>query len=196
MSAIIFLLTRMLFKRKSLQITLVLLIGLIGLFLTLSYQNFLYLQSQNISQLSVYNEIIKPLSGLVLFAQLITIGLASSLLKPYFYSQGQQGLFLHSGLRNISLMSANFLAVFLFSLIPIVYFLIICLTLILNSDIDIRLIISTVVALLSASILFSLYLLAVTLRYKKTLVAWLASVIFLLGLFVIDDYLRDRKSVV
>ena len=88
-------------------------------------------------------------------------------------------------------MSATFLAVFLFSLIPIVYFLIICLTLILNSDIDIRLIISTVVALLSASILFSLYLLAVTLRYKKTLVAWLASVIFLLGLFVIDDYLRN-----
>jgi len=193
MKAVIYLLTRTLFKRKSLQITLILSITLIGLFLTLSYQNFLYLQSQNISQLSVYNEIIKPLSGLVLLSQLIIIGLVSSLIKPYFSSQGQQGLFLHSGLRDISLMSINFLVVFLFSLIPLAYFLVVCFALILNSEVDIWLVISTVAALIAASVLFGNYLLAITLHYKKTLVAWLVAMSSLLVLFILDDYIRNSQ---
>jgi len=193
MKAIISHLVRMLFRRKSLQITLVLCFVLIGFFLTLSYQNFLYLQSQNISQLSVFNEIIKPLSGLTLFAQLMIIGLASSLIKPYFFSQGQQGLFLHSGLKDISLIGANFSVVFLFSLIPLGYFLLICSFLLFNSEVDVRLILSSVIALLAASVLFSLYLLAVTVQFKKTLVAWLAAMSLLLILFVFDDYIRNSE---
>jgi len=193
MNEIISLLIKMLFNRKSLQITLVLLIALIGLFLTLSYQNFLYLQSQNISQLSVFNEIIKPLSGLVLLAQLIIIGLVSSLIKPYFSSQGQQGLFIHSGLRDISLMGINFLVVFLFSLIPLAYFLIVCFFLLLNSEVDFQLVLSTSAALLMASLLFGVFILAITLQHKKILVAWLMAMSSLLILFVFDDYLRNSQ---
>ncbi len=183
-----------LFKRKNLQFSILIVFVAIGIFSTLSYHNFLYLQAQNISQLSVFNEIIKPLSGLVLLAQLFLMSMAASQLTPYSYSCGQQGLLLHSTLSNSGLIWVNFLLVVIFSLIALGYFFLVCFCYFLLSDIDGWLIVSTAAGLLFGGLLFGLLILSVSLQLKKSLTALVLSLSVVVVVFGLDEYLRNHLS--
>lgn len=181
-----------LFKRKSLQISILFATLAIGIFATLSYQNFLYLQAQNISQLSLFNEIIKPLSGLVLLAQLFLISIAASQLTPYFNERGQQGLMRHANFSNHSLIGINIAILSIFSLIPFAYFCLISISYLQISDIDGWLIVSTSIALIVGGFLFSLVILAVTFSIKKPLTALIFSLCSILIVFGLDEFLRNQ----
>ncbi len=192
MRTIIFQIVSNLLKRKSLQISILLVIITIGIFSTLSYQNFLYLQAQNISQLSLFNETIKPLSGLVLLAQLFLISMAASQLTPYFNDRGQQGLMQHSTFSNGALIWICFAVLGVFSLIPLGYFCLIGASYLQISDIDGWLIVSTSLALLVGCFLFSLLILSVTFPLRKTLTALVFSFSIILLIFGVDEYFRNQ----
>ena len=192
MTQVIFQLFSNLFKRKSLQISILIVMLAIGIFATLSYQNFLYLQAQNISQLSVFNEIIKPLSGLVLLAQLFIISIAASQLTPYLNDRGQQGLMRHANFSNHSLIGINLAVLSIFSLIPFAYFYLISFSYLQISDIDGWLIVSTSIALIVGGFLFSLLILAVTFFIKKPLTALIFSLCSILIVFGLDEFLRNQ----
>jgi hypothetical protein len=194
MSSLIFQLLANLFKRKSLQLSILMVFIAIGVFSTLSYQNFLYLQAQNISQLSVFNEIIKPLSGLVLLAQLFLMSMTASQLTPYYCSRGQQGLLLHSTLSNSGVIWVNFLLVIIVSLIALGYFFLVCFCYFLLSEIDGWLIVSTTAGLLLGSLLFGLLILSVSLHLKKSLTALVLTMSVVIVVFGLDEYLRNHLS--
>lgn len=192
MRQVIFQLFSNLLKRKSLQISILITILAIGIFATLSYQNFLYLQAQNISQLSLFNEIIKPLSGLVLLAQLFLVSIVASQLTPYFSDRGQQGLMRHANFSSHSLIGINVVVLSFFNLIPFAYFCLICFSYLQISDIDGWLVVSTGFALIAGGVLFSLLILLVTLFIKKPLTALIFSLCSILLVFGLDEFLRNQ----
>lgn len=194
MIALIRQLSLSLFKRKILQLSILVSILAIGIFSTLSYQNFLYLQAQNISMLSAFNEILKPLSGLVLLTQLFLISMASSQLAPYFRARGQQGLILHSALSNLKLTLSYFWVVFIIGFLPAGYFLLIGLSYLLSSELDIRLLLSTSFALLVGNLIFSPLILSVSLYFKKPLTAFVICMSLILVIFAIDEFLRNQPN--
>ena len=188
-----FILANYLMRRGSVLFVLILSLILIGLFTSLSYQNFLHLQAQNLSQLSIHNEIIKPLSGLTLLTQLIVISVSVSLLYPYFSGKGQRGVLSHSSLSNVSLFRVLFRAVFMLSLFPIVYFLLVYLSLLVASQIDLRLAITSIVSLVLASALFTCIALSISFRVDKVLLSLVIIVSFIFSLVALDEYLRNSK---
>ena len=133
--------------RKSVQIVLLLCFVTLGVFTALSYQNFLYLQAQNISQLSVYNEVIKPLTGLVLLFQLLVVSLISSQIIPSLREKGQQGVLVLSCLSNSQLVGSILSIVLLFGMLPLVYFLLISFFYLSVSSVDNYLVIACSVSL-------------------------------------------------
>jgi len=180
-----------LLRRKSTQVTLLLTFVGIGVFATLSYQNFFYLQAQNIDQLSVFNEILKPLSGLVLVAQILIIIIASSQLMPNFHERGQQGLVLNSPLSNTSIAVALVSSVFILSLLPHAYFILISFCFYLSSDLDGWLLTTTSVVLIAGSLLYGFVSVAVSLFFEKTLTAMIFVIGAMLLLFGVDELLRS-----
>ena len=193
MRSIIYQLLANLFKRRNIQVSLLLAFVAIGIFSTLSYQNFFYLQAQNIDQLSVFNEILKPLSGLVLVTQILMISIATSQLLPNFFERGQQSLVLNSSLSNISLSLTLVFTVLVFSLIPLCYFLLVGFGYYLSSYLDGWLLVTTSLALFLGSLLYALLLVAVSLLFKKTLSAMIFTITITLLLFGIDEFLRTEK---
>ncbi|MDQ7049545.1 MAG: hypothetical protein Q9M92_08380 [Enterobacterales bacterium] len=76
---------KQLLKQKSIQWSLLIAFLMMGYFSRTLYQSFLYLQAQNISQLSLFNEIIKPLAGLALIVILyLNIIIASNFFPSFF----------------------------------------------------------------------------------------------------------------
>lgn len=181
-------------SRMSLQILLLLSLICIGLFTALTYQNFLYLQAQNISRLSVYNEVIKPLTGLVLLFQLLIVVLSSSQLIPYFRSRGQVGILLHSCLSNLRLAVCFLLTVLLFSIVPLLYFLLISFYYLSVSSIDWTLILTSSIAMLSGVILFAPLAIAMTSIFNKALIASLLSLTVIVCIIILDEVIRTSSS--
>jgi len=184
-----------LIRRKSLQILLLVAIVSLGTFTALTYQNFLYLQAQNISQLSVYNEIIKPLVGLVFVFQLLMISLTASQLIPYFRAQGQQGLIFHSALSSNKVTGSLLLTIALFGFIPVAYFLLIALFYFLITAIDINLILTSLIALIAGLLLMTCAALSTSAMFRKSILALLMSVFSLAILFLIDEFIRTNTSI-
>ncbi len=108
----------------------------IGFFIRYSYLKFLYLQAQNISLLSVFNEIIVPLIGLCLFMQIFTASLASAFILPVFSVSGQASLFHLSALSTLNKLKVLFFSIFSFTLIPVLLVLMTVVILSFYSSID------------------------------------------------------------
>jgi len=68
---------RLLLRRKSSLLGLLATTVCLGIFTRLGYQQFLYLQAQNISDLSVFNEVILPLAGLTMLVPVLLMGVKS-----------------------------------------------------------------------------------------------------------------------
>ncbi len=179
-----------LFDRKSIQLlTLVSMVSL-GAFTALTYQSFLYLQSQNISQLSLYNEVVKPLVGLALIFQILLICMASSLTTPYLKSKGQLGIVIHSPIKDLKLFTQLYLAILVFGFIPLINYLLIAIFYYCFSDIDLALIVSSSVALFASLLLYSALVLAIALMVKNNILALLLSLTGVFIFIALDELLR------
>ena len=185
------LLTKNLLSRKSIALAVIASTVLIGAFSSLSYRQFLYLQSQNISQLSVFNEVIQPLAGLVLLLQLITLCIASSLLVPHLTAQGQRSVLANASITAGRRLLIFGLPVFLVSLLPLFYFLLIAATYWLVSDLDGWLLISTSAGLVAASCFFCVVAVAVSFLLRTPLIALLVSIFISALILLFDEWLRN-----
>ncbi len=183
-----------LLKRKSVLLTVLTTLIAIGIFSSLSYQNFLYLQAQNISQLSVFNEVIKPLSGLIFLAQLIIISLVSSQLMPYLCTRGQNNILLHSSLSNSRFIYCLFFVIFIFSLMPLFYFFLISLSYLAISNIDALLLLTNFTSLLFGNILFIFFALPFSLLFKKGISSFILVMAVMISALLIDESLRHQSD--
>ncbi len=186
--------TQQLMRQKSTQWSLLISFLTLGLFTALGYQSFIYLQAQNISQLSLYNEVIKPLAGLALISILLVALLSASQIYPYFSARGQQGLWLHSSIKSHRLVKELLLALFKISLIPVVYFALILLVFRIYSPIDSSLLLSSSLGLLLVSLLFSSLLVGLGFLIPKRLNMLLLSGLILMLIFVFDAYLLQHPG--
>jgi hypothetical protein len=190
----VLLLTKILLARNSVRLSLLSVLLILGIFSGLSYQQFLFLQGQNISQLSVFNEVIQPLSGLALMLQLIMMCIAGALLLPHFSAKGQQGVIVHSACSNSSMALSLIIPIIVIGALPLIYFIIVATSFWLVSDLDSWLLISTVFGLFSAGVLFSVVITAVCIRVKGTLIALLSSVLLVGLVLAIDEWLRSYAN--
>jgi hypothetical protein len=181
-------------RRKSVQVFLVASMISIGAFCALSYQGFLYLQSQNISQLSVYNEIIKPLVGLVFVLQVILMCLVASLMTPYLSSRGQLGIVVHSSLSDCQLLLSLLSSLLFFALLPVIFLLLICCFLASVSQIDLNLITTSTLGLVAGMLFYATAILTISLLVKNNIMALLVSLITVVLMLAIDEILRVTSS--
>ncbi len=179
-----------LFDRKSMQVLILVSIISLGAFTALTYQNFLYLQSQNISQLSLYNEVVKPLVGLALMFQILLMGMACSLTTPYFKSKGQVGMVVHSPINDLKLFIKLYLTVLTFGFIPLINYLLIAIFYYCFSEIDFALIVSSSSALIASLLLYSALIITIALFVKNNILALLLSLTGVFIFIVLDELLR------
>jgi hypothetical protein len=177
---------RLIWRKKSSFIGLLLVTLILGLFSRLSYQQFLFLQAQNISNLSVFNEILVPLAGLTVICQLLISLLVSVQLVPSFFASGQFSLLQQANLHPLKLLSSYISSVIFYALWPLFVFLMICLVLASVSDIDMGRLGITVFGLFIINLVVSLVVLAVNISAKKTLLAFIQSVLVLAIIIVTE----------
>ena len=174
-------------RKPSIQLVIIFSLLAIGIFTSLSYSNFLHLQAQNIDKLSVFNEILKPLSGMVLLLSLITGIVTASQLLPYFFSKGQQSI-----LQQMSLNKLQFFVLITklnlkFILIPFFYFLMISLFIAYNSDLDLFLLLTTYGFLLLGILLYTLPILTISLNSKNVISSMLISFFAIILMVSLDQ---------
>ncbi len=168
-------LSKQFWERPNVQLVIVFSLLAIGIFTSLSYSNFLHLQAQNIDKLSVFNEIIKPLSGMTLLICLIVGIVTASQIIPYFFSKGQQSI-----IQQMSLTKLQFFVLILklnlkFIFVPFFYFVIISLFIEFNSDLDLLLFFTVCGFLLLGILLYALAILTISLNSKNVVFSILIS---------------------
>lgn len=173
--------------KPSIQLSIVFSLLAIGVFTSLSYSNFLHLQAQNIDKLSVFNEIIKPLSGVTLLLSLIVGIVTTSQLVPYFFSKGQQSV-----LQQMSLTTTRFFVLIVklnlkFVLIPLLYFVTIVLFIELNSDLDFLLFLTISIVLILGIFLYLLIALSISLNSKKVVFSLLVALVAIILIISLDQ---------
>ncbi|WP_196138827.1 hypothetical protein [Aliikangiella sp. G2MR2-5] len=136
MRSLIPIFTRMASRHWSYWLTLVLCFLAIGGFSRLSYQNFLHLQAQNIDRLSVFNEVLLPLAGIVILMLILMSIVSVCLILPQLELKGHSFLVIHSPLTSSRLIGELLLASLRLSLWPLVYAALIFLIIFWHSEID------------------------------------------------------------
>ena len=122
-----------------------------------SFDNFLFLQSQSISGLSVFNEVLIPLAGLTVLLQIVTSSLYCALLTSDFDQAGQGFLIKLSSCDPSRIVISFFWAISRYSLIYIAIFIGIVLTLASLTNFDWLRVISLLLGMLLAVISLLVY---------------------------------------
>lgn len=177
---------KLIWRRKSSLLGLLAVTCSLGIFARLGYQQFLYLQAQNISGLSVFNEMIVPLAGLTIACQMLMSLLVSVQLSPGFHASNQANILQQAGIKPGKLLLAFIFPVFSFGLWPLINFLLICFVLALYSDIELSRLGLTSSGLFLINGIVSLIILMVCLRANRILLAIIQSVLAIAALLVIE----------
>jgi len=178
-------------SRRSVQFFVLISITAIGIFATLNYQNFLNLQAQNISQLSVYNQIFKPLSGLTLLTQILLGSMVASQIVPSLFERGQQGIVIHTSQQPSSFVLICMQLVLVISFIPLAYFALIAAVFMLASPLDIALLASDFIGLFIGGFLFGTIAVAVSLLLRRTLISLVVCVLAVIVVLILDEMARN-----
>ncbi|MGB0495173.1 MAG: hypothetical protein ACPGJI_02370, partial [Kangiellaceae bacterium] len=176
-----------LFQRQSIQITLFISFLAIGVFSSLAYDNFLHLQAQNLDKLSVYNEIVKPLVGVIFLFALIVGMICSSYFIPYLHSRGHKSILQQSSLSIIQIAWLMLKLTFVFIALPIVYFVSIVLFIGIYSELNFHILVLNVASLTLGILLFLLATFSVNLKSKSVMISILASSILIVLIVSLDQ---------
>ncbi len=188
---------KLIWLRKTTLLILLLNACILGFFARLGYQQFIYLQAQNISGLSVFNEIILPLAGLTIACQLLMSLLVAAQLTPSFYLAGQANLLQQSSLAIQRISISLFLPVMLFGLWPLFNFCWISFLFIFYSDIDLSRLSLVILGLFLINSISSLIIFIASLRAKNLLIALLQSIVVIGTLLLIEisvSYVQTNAS--
>jgi len=173
-------LTKLIWRKKSTLLGLLIVTLALGVFVRFNYQQFLYLQAQNISHLSVFNEIILPFAGLTVVCQLAVSLLVSVQLIPGFFASGQFSLLQQANLHPLRLLFSYLSAVLVFSLSPLIIFSVICSVLLSVSEIDLARLCITLAGLFIINLIVTQIILAVCINAKGMLLAIIQSISMML----------------
>ena len=187
---------KQLLQQKSIQWSLLIGLLLMGYFSRTLYQNFLYLQAQNMSQLSLFNEIIKPLAGLALIILLFLNILIASHLYPSFFARGQHSLLLNTSLSSAQLARQLIFSLFKINLLPLAFFFLILLAYWFYSPVNMLLLLTTSLALIFASVLFSMISLIMSFAIGKRLIMLVATSFLIILIFMLDAYLIQQPKLI
>ena len=173
-------------RRMTTLLSIVLVSVAIGLFARVSYQQFLYLQGQNIDRLSVFNEFILPLSGLVLFLQIFMIITTQVQILPQLASRNLTPLISHSSLSAYQLFKGVLFPSLIISLWPWVIFVAIVTMLSTVSELDLARILTIFAGLLVIHIVVSFIVIALCWRSKNQLLSITLSITLVFGLLIVE----------
>jgi len=163
----------------------------IGFFAKVSYQQFIYLQAQNISDLSVFNEIIYPLAGLTLICQITLSLLISVQLIPTFVASGQGTLIQQSSVETSTLLFSLLTPILAYSLWPLLNLILISFVLDSLTNIDLFRLGVMLLGLIFIGFICSGVILAICLKARGVLLAALQSSFALVVLLVIEISIKE-----
>lgn len=136
-----------------------------------SYQQFMFLQAQNMSSLSVFDEIIIPLVGLCLLCQLIIIVFTSVQLIPNLKQLSQAFLINQASISRVKVLSSLIKPVFGLALLPLLYFMLIAVVFDRYTELDWGRLIPTICGLLLITGVYSFIVMSVCLLCRRMLMA-------------------------
>ena len=159
-------------------------------FAKLSIDSFRFLQAQNISGLSVFNEVVLPLAGLTLIVQLIFCLFIASIFFPSFRQLGQFSQVIQSSLsvRQWSLVSLK--ALLQLSYWPLIVFSVVVVWLEFHTTLDWMRLLTTLVGISAIWLICSLIFLSISLHSSSPLKAFLAGLLFIGLVLCLDTLFR------
>ncbi len=164
-------LLKLLLRSKSVLLGVLLSTLSLGIFSRLGYQNFLYLQAQNLSNLSVFNEIILPLSGLAIVCQITISILVSVHLYPQFSMVRQTSILSQSSIPRFRLLITSFIPFVVIACWPLINFIFISLVLNLSTELDSARLLLTSFGLLLVLISSALLIYSICVNLRRVLFA-------------------------
>ena len=185
---------KMIWQKKSTLLLLIFVSLSMGLLTSVGYQNFLYLQAQNISGLSVFNELIVPLAGWNLFLLMMVNVITLLPLLPGLRMNNQHNLLVQSALTPFERFWSIYKPVFLLSLWSIVNLLLITIILSIYSNIDWQRLVLVISGLVIINWLTGMLALLACLQCHKLITAILASLAVIFALFGLDSYIYTSTS--
>ncbi|WP_185964360.1 Gldg family protein [Aliikangiella marina] len=180
-------LTRLLWRSPSVIITLVAVLVAMGFFTRLSYQQFLFLQAQNLSSLSVFNEVIMPLAGLTLISQLLVGIIASVQLMPRLVQLGQSFLIYQAGIPPLQSYLILVFPIIIISFIPWLFFLLISIHIDFASQLDTLRLLVAAIGLISVGLVGVMVVVCCNFVASRVLTGLLLSTILVATLLSFDS---------
>lgn len=177
---------KLVWRRKTTLLGLLASSVFLGLFARYSFQQFLYLQAQNMSGLSVFNEVVIPLAGLTLLLQICVSLFVTLPLFPGFVIAQQASLLQQSSLSPSKRLTAIIQPVLILSSWPLINLGLIIFVLGMHTQFDWARLGLLLFGLFIINIICSLIILWVCLRSRNLLLASLQSFLLLLGLISIE----------
>ncbi|MET1256320.1 hypothetical protein [Aliikangiella maris] len=161
-----------------------------GLWTQYAYQKFLYLQSQNLDQISVFNEIIIPLAGITLVFQWLLSLVVCIQFYPNFSSANQQSLLILSAVSRKKLLTIFARILNWVGGLPLLVFTLITFLFYLSSALDLARVVFVVVALALIQLTINWFLLSISLLVVKPLITFLVGCLFIIMLVTAELSMR------
>ncbi len=162
----------------------------IGLFFKINYQQFIHIQSQNFSGLSVFSEMILPVAGLTLICQLLMLLLASVNLPVSFNAAGQGSILALASIKPGQRLMAMVKPVLLAGLWPLLIFCLILLLTMMHSSIDYHRLLTMLTGLFVISCVCSFICLSVSMLASSVLLAIVQMILCFGFILIVDNGLR------
>jgi|GEM_PF-2129923 len=179
-------LAQIVWRRSSFIIGMVACCVAIGYFAQLSYQQFIFLQAQNISRLSVFNEVVVPLAGLTLLCQLVVMIIVSTLLLPTLKNFQQYSLLLQASVTPAAKLFAVICPIIVTGILPLSYFCAVVTLLLQLSDLDWYRLMVLILGMLVVCLVSSFLIFAICALVRRVLTAILLTVVLLSLLLIVE----------
>jgi len=160
---------------------------LMGLLLRQAYQQFLYLQAQNVSGLSVFNEIVLPLAGLAILIQILLSMLAGLQLLPAINAVGQLSIVHQSALSPARKLFALVFPLIIFGGLPFLLMLLVLSILTFQTPIDMARMLLMLMGLALINIVSSLLICWVCLKASRVLFAAIQALVVVAAVLLIES---------
>ncbi|MGX5172780.1 DUF4350 domain-containing protein [Aliikangiella sp. IMCC44653] len=175
------LLVRFLIRKPIVFLSLVAVLAVLGLFTHKVYLDFLFLQNQNIKNLSVVDELVVPLVGLVVFTSILFISVLSAAFLPSINHSGHSHLLSMSKLSSRKLLSFYLTPFVVLGSLPLVYVGFILISLDLATQLDWVRIAASFIGVLVVSVVCSCLGLVLSLKIKHPMAVLLTLLSLVLG---------------
>ncbi len=194
MSLLAKLISKIITKQPIYWLSLAVSLFLIAGFTRYAVDQFYFLQAQNLSNLSVFNEIILPLSGLVLIIQLLFSLIVTSFHLPRFNQTNQAFLFWHSNLSILKLTQIFIVTQIRITCLPLLLFVFILFWLSFYTSLDIARSLTLVMSVAAIWFVLSILFVLISLKSRQSLHCFLLGFGVVSGLLLLEMLIRLNNN--